>query len=112
MTRLLAKPFKDNCELKGRFEQRAREYLGVENPAGKPEREIGQLSKERVKTGILRQAAGEAVYTNGNRSLGRRSELDIFGQNIQNALQFVDQREEVILHQLDRLRSQISTDCQ
>jgi hypothetical protein len=112
MTRLLAKPFKDNCELKGRFEQRAREYLGVENPAGKPERELGQLSKERVKAEILKQAAGVRPFMpmEINRWAGNLS-LDIFDQNIQNALIFIDQREEVILHHLDMLRSQISTDC-
>ena len=37
--------------------------------------------------------------------------LQIFDQNIQNALKFADEREEVILHHLDILRYQTFTEC-
>jgi hypothetical protein len=37
--------------------------------------------------------------------------LQIFDQNIVNMLNFVDVREEVILHHLDELRYQTFTEC-
>ncbi|RME99740.1 MAG: hypothetical protein D6768_14375, partial [Chloroflexi bacterium] len=56
ITRILEKPFIGNCAFKHRFVNRAREYLGVENKFGKPETEIGQLSKEKVAAEITLQA--------------------------------------------------------
>lgn len=113
MTGIFATSIKDNCQLKRHFDQRVREYLGVENPFGKPESEIGQFSKERVKAEILKQAAEVRPYIpmEIERWAGDLS-LDMFDQNIQNALLFVDQREAVILHHLDGLKSQTSTNCQ
>lgn len=56
ITHILEKPFICFCGYKHQFVDRAREYLGVENKVGKPASEIGQLSKERVKAEINRQA--------------------------------------------------------
>ena len=38
--------------------------------------------------------------------------VDVFDRNIENALKFADEREEVILHHLDILRYQTFTECQ
>lgn len=115
ITRLLEKPFIGNCALKVRFWQRAREYLGVENVNNRPPDEVGQLSKERVKAEIQKQAAlvrpfiqMEADRWAPNTGLG----LATFDHNIENALKFVDERQEVILHHLDILRYQTFTACQ
>jgi len=35
----------------------AREYLGVENVEGKPTDQVGQISRERVRAEIVKQAA-------------------------------------------------------
>lgn len=114
ITRLLEKPFIHNCALKHRFVTRAREYLGVENLSGRPANEVGQLSKERVKAEILKQASMvrpfirmEADRWVPHLGIG----LELFDQNIANALRFVDEREAVILHHLDELRYQTFTEC-
>lgn len=114
ITRILEKPFIHNCALKHRFVQRAREYLGVENPYGKPPEEIGQLSKENVKAEILEEAAivRPFIPLETERWAPDLPGLELFDQNIQHALYFVDQREAIILHHLDVLRYQTFTECQ
>jgi hypothetical protein len=112
ITRILEKPFIGYCGFKHRFVDRAREYLGVENKYGKPEDQIGQLSKERVKAEILKQAeiARPFMQMEINRWAPDLS-VAHWEANIQDALKFVDAREEVILHHLDILRYQTFTQC-
>jgi len=114
ITRILEKPFISNCGLKVRFWERGREYLGVDNPHGKPETEIGQLSKERVKAEITRQAdiVRPFIPLETARWAPDLPGPQLFEQNIANALNFVDEREEIILHHLDELRNQTFTQCQ
>jgi hypothetical protein len=114
ISRILEKPFIHNCALKVRFVNRAREYLGVENLDGRPAYEVGQLAKERVKAEILRQTTIVRPFIQleidrWTPQLG--VSLALFDQNIANALKFVDEREEVILHHLDILRYQTFTEC-
>ena len=113
ITRILEKPFIGNCALKHQFVQRAREYLGAENVYGKPETEVGQLSKERVKAEITEQAAivRPFIPMETDRWAPDLPGPDLFDRNIQNALKFVDEREVVILHHLDELRYQTFTEC-
>jgi len=113
ITRVLEKPFIASCGFKVRFWQRAREYLGVENTTNRPANEVGQLSKEHIKAEILKQAAIVRPY------IGMEAQrwapdmnVPVFDQNIANALKFVDERQEVILHHLDVLRNQTFTECQ
>jgi hypothetical protein len=109
----LEKPFIGNCGFKHKFVNRAREYLGVENKFGKPETEVGQLSKERVKAEIVEQAeiVRPFIQMEAERWAPDLPGLQIFDQNIQNMLHFADVREEVILHHLDELRYQTFTEC-
>ena len=112
ITRMLEKPFIGSCEFKHRFVNRAREYLGVENKYNKPETEVGQLSKERVKAEITKQA--EIIRPFMQAEIDRWAPfmtIEQFDQNIQNTLHFVDVREEVILNHLDNLRYQTFTEC-
>jgi hypothetical protein len=113
ITRILEKPFIANCGMKHRFVNRAREYLGVENLHGKPETEVGQLSKERVKAEIVKQAdiVRPFIQMETNRWAPDLPGPQIFEQNIANALNFVEVREEVVLHHLDVLRYQTFTEC-
>jgi hypothetical protein len=113
ITRILEKPYIHNCALKHRFVQRAREYLGVENEHGRPENEIGQLSKERVKAEVLRQAeiVRPFIQMETDRWAPDLPGVDLFEQNIANTLRFVEEREEVILNHLDILRYQTFTEC-
>ncbi len=113
ITRLLEKPFIGSCEFKHRFVNRAREYLGVENKFGKPESQIGQLSKEHVKAEINKQAdiVRPFIAMEGQRWAADLPAQDIFERNISEMLAFVDVREEVILNHLDILRYQTFTDC-
>jgi hypothetical protein len=113
ITRILEKPFIGNCGMKHRFVDRAREYLGVENKYGKADSEIGQLSKERVKAEIIEQAdiVRPFIQMETERWAPDLPGVAIFEQNIANALKFVDEREEVILHHLDILRYQTFTEC-
>ncbi len=113
ITRILEKPFISYCGQKHKFVNRAREYLGVENKYGKPETEIGQLSKERVKAEITLQAniVRPFIQMETNRWAPDLPGVAIFEKNIQNALEFVNVREEVILHHLDVLRYQTFTEC-
>ena len=114
ITRILEKPFIGSCGFKHQFVNRAREYLGVENRFGKPETEIGQLSKERVKAEIMKQAeiVRPFIQMETNRWASDLPGVAIFEQNIQEALNFVDVREGVVLHHLDVLRYQTFTTCQ
>lgn len=113
ITRMLEKPFIGNCALKVRFWERGREYLGVDNPHGKPAAEIGQLSKERVKAEILTQAAivRPFIPLETQRWAPDLPGADLFEQNIQASLKFADERQAVILHHLDELRNQTFTQC-
>jgi hypothetical protein len=112
MMRLLAEPFSDNCELKDRFVERAREYLGVENRYDKPKTEVGELSKERVKAEILKQAALVRPFVALEAARwAPEMNLASFDQSVQNALTFVDEREEVILQHLDILKYQAFINC-
>jgi len=113
ITRILEKPFIKSCGLKHEFVNRAREYLGVENLHNKPADQVGQLSKDKVKAEILEQAdivrpfiQMEAERWAPDMSVGN------FDLNVERALQFVDERETVILHHLDILRYQTFTECQ
>jgi hypothetical protein len=113
ITRILEKPFIGFCGYKHKFVDRAREYLGVENKYGKPESEIGQLSKERVKAEITKQAniVRPFIQMETERWAPDLSGVAIWEQNIADMLKFVDVREEVILHHLDILRYQTFTEC-
>ncbi|MEW5961472.1 MAG: CotH kinase family protein [Chloroflexota bacterium] len=113
ITRILEKPFIGNCGFKHKFVNRAREYLGVENQYGKPETEVGQLSKERVRAEIIKQAeiVRPFIQMETERWAPDLPGPQIFEQNIQNMLHFVDMRQEVILHHLDELRYQTFTEC-
>jgi hypothetical protein len=113
VTRLLEKPF-HNCGFKVRFVERAREYLGLENLHNRPPNEVGQLSKERVKTEILNQAAivRPFIQMEADRwAPGLGMGVELFDRNIANALKFVDDREAAIVHHLDILRYQSFKDC-
>jgi len=113
--RILEKPFIHNCGLKVRFVNRAREYLGVENLEGKPAEQVGQLSKERVRAEIERQAATVRpfIHMEADRWVpGTGMGVELFDQNVENMLTFVDEREDVILGHLDELRYQTFTECQ
>jgi hypothetical protein len=113
ITRVLEKPFIGFCGYKHQFVDRAREYLGVENKHGKPESEIGQLSKARVKAEIIKQAdiVRPFIQLETDRWAPDLPGVAMFEQNIANMLTFVDVREEVILHHLDILRYQTFTEC-
>jgi len=111
-TRIIEKPFIHSCDLKFRFVQRAREYLGVENPNNRPEEEIGQLSNERVKAEILAQAAiiRPFIQLEADRWAPFMN-TQLFDQNIENSLRFVDERQEIILHHLAILEYKTFTGC-
>lgn len=113
ITRILEKPFIRNCALKHQFVERAREYLGVENRYNKPPEQVGQLSKERVKAEIMEQAAIIRPYIDLE---AQRWAPDLgvtsFDHSVQEALRFVDERQDIILHHLDILRYQTFTECQ
>lgn len=113
ITRILEKPFIKNCWLKVQFWQRAREYLGVENTTNRPANEVGQLSKERVKAEILKQAEIVRPFIDME---AQRWAPDMgvanFDHSVQQALNFVDERQDVILNHLDNMRNQTFTQCQ
>ncbi len=113
ITRILEKPFIGSCALKHQFVQRAREYLGVENVHGKPPEQVGQLSKENIKAEIMTQAEIVRPFINME---AQRWAPDMgvanFDHAVNEALKFVDVREEVILNHLDILRYQTFTECQ
>jgi len=113
ITRILEKPFIGFCGYKHKFVDRAREYLGVENKHGKPESEIGQLSKERVKAEINRQAdiVRPYIQMETDRWVTDLPGPAMFEKNIADMLAFVDVREDVVLQHLDILRYQTFTDC-
>ncbi len=113
ITRILEKPMIGFCGMKHQFVDRAREYLGVENKYGKPESEIGQLSKERVKAEITKQAdiVRPFIQMETERWAPDLPGVAIFEQNIANMMTFVDVREDIILHHLDILRYQTFTEC-
>jgi hypothetical protein len=113
ITRILEKPFIRSCYLKVAFWQRAREYLGVDNLNNRPPNEVGQLSKERVKAEILKQAEIVRPFIDME---AQRWAPDMgvanFDHSIEQALRFVDERQDVILNHLDNLRNQTFTQCQ
>jgi hypothetical protein len=113
ITRLLEKPFIGFCGFKHEFVDRAREYLGVENKYGKPAGEIGQLSKERVKAEIIKQAnmVRPFIQMETDRWAPDIPGVAIFEQNVAAMLTFVEVRQDVILHHLDILRYQTFTEC-
>jgi len=110
--RLLAEPFSANCKLTDRFVQRAREYLGVESLQDKSKAEGGQLSKERVTAEILKQAAMVRPFVRQEAERWAPAmNLTSFDQSIQNALTFVEEREEMMLQYLDILKYQAFNNC-
>lgn len=113
ITRLLEKPFIKNCWFKVQFWQRGREYLGVENTTNRPANEVGQLSKERVKAEIMKQAGIVRPFIDME---AQRWAPDMgvanFDNSVQQALKFADERQDVILHHLDSMRNQTFTECQ
>jgi hypothetical protein len=113
ITRILEKPFIGFCGMKHRFVDRAREYLGVENKYNKPETEIGQLTKERVEAEINKQAdiVRPFIPMETARWAPDLPGPQIFEQNIAASLEFVEAREDIILHHLDILRYQTFTEC-
>jgi hypothetical protein len=114
ITRILEKPFIHNCGLKHRFVNRAREYLGVENLEGKPADQVGQLSKERVRAEVMKQAAivRPFIQMEADRWVpGTGMGAAVWEQNIDNVLTFVEEREDVVVHHLDELRYQTFTEC-
>lgn len=113
ITRILEKPFIGFCGFKHRFVDRAREYLGVENKYGKPASEIGQLSKERVRAEIIKQAeiVRPFIQMETDRWAPDVAGVDIFERNVAAMLTFVDIRQDIILHHLDILRYQTFTEC-
>lgn len=113
ITRILEKPFIGFCGFKHRFVDRAREYLGVENKHGKPASEIGQLSKERVRAEIIKQAEIVRPYIQmeTDRWAPDVPGVEIFERNVAAMLTFVDIRQDIILHHLDILRYQTFTEC-
>ena len=115
ITRILEKPFIHNCGLKHRFVNRAREYLGVENLEGKPAEQVGQLSKERVRAEVVKQAAivSPFIQMEADRWVpGSGMGLDVWEANMASVMRFVDERHDVVLHHLDELRYQTFTECQ
>jgi hypothetical protein len=113
ITRILEKPFIHNCGLKHRFVNRSREYLGVENLEGKPADQVGQLSKERVRAEVVKQAAivRPFIQMEADRWVpGTGMGAALWEQNINNVLTFVEEREDVVLHHLDELRYQTFTE--
>jgi hypothetical protein len=115
ITRILEKPFIHNCGMKHRFVNRAREYLGVENLENKPADQVGQLSKDRVRAEVLKQASivRPFIQMEADRWVpGSGLGAAVWEQNISNVLRFVEEREDVVLHHLDELRYQTFTDCQ
>ena len=113
ITRLLEKPFIGFCGYKVKFWQRAREYLGVENPYNKPPTEVGQLSKDRVKAEINKEAdtVRPFIPLETARWAPDLPGPQLFEQNVQGMLHFVDVRQDVILHHLDDMRYQLFTNC-
>lgn len=112
ITRILEKSFIGSCYMKVRFWERAREYLGVENTHNRPANEVGQLSKERVKAEILKQAELVRPFIDME---AQRWAPDMgvanFDNSVQQALKFADERQEVVLHHLDVMRNQLFTSC-
>jgi hypothetical protein len=114
ITRILEKPFIHNCGLKHRFVNRSREYMGVENLEGKPADQVGQLSTERVRAEVVKQAAivRPFIQMEADRWVpGTGMGADVWENNIANVMQFVDVREDVVVHHLDELRYQTFTEC-
>lgn len=98
----LAKPLSDNETLRQRFVQRVREYLGMENLDNRPPGEVGQLSKERIKTEILNQATIVRPFIEmETQQWASHLNVKVFDQNVAAALLFVDERQDMILHHLD-----------
>jgi hypothetical protein len=94
---------------------RAREYLGIENTQGKPADQVGQLSKDRVRAEVLKQAeiVRPFIQMEADRWVpGTGMGLDLWEHNIDNVLKFVDVRHEVVEDHLDNLRYQTFTECQ
>jgi hypothetical protein len=114
ITRILEKAFIGSCYLKNSFVQRAKEYLGVENLNNRPANEVGQLSKERVRAEVLRQAdiVRPFIPLETQRWAPDLPGLDIFNSNIENTMRFIDAREEVMLEHLRILKDQTFTQCQ
>ena len=110
----MEKPFIKSCYLKNSFVHRSREYLGVENIYGKPANEIGQLSKARVKAEIIEQAdiVRPFIGLETQRWAPDLPGVDLFNQNVNDALAFADAREEIILEHLRILKDQTFTECQ
>ena len=88
--------------------------MGVENLEGKPADQVGQLSKERVRAEVARQAAivRPFIQMEADRWVpGTGMGAALWEQNINNVLTFVEEREDVVLHHLDELRYQTFTEC-
>jgi hypothetical protein len=113
ITRILEKAFIGSCYLKNDYVQRAKEYLGVENPSNKPADQIGQLSKERVKAEIMRQAdiVRPFIPLETQRWAPDLPGPQIFEQNVGVMLQLAETREQVILEHLRILKDQTFTQC-
>jgi hypothetical protein len=114
ITRILEKPFIHNCGLKHRFVNRAREYMGLENLQGKPANQVGQITTERVRAEVLKQAAivRPFIQMEADRWVpGTGMGADLWERNVSNVLTFVEGRHEVVEHHLDELRYQTFTQC-
>jgi hypothetical protein len=114
ITRILEKPFIHDCGLKHRFVNRSREYMGLENPQGKPADQVGHITPESVRAEVLKQAAivRPFIQMEADRWVpGTGMGADLWEHNIANVLAFVDVRHDVVEHHLDELRYQTFTDC-
>jgi hypothetical protein len=114
ITRILEKPFIHNCGLKHRFVNRSREYMGIENLQGKPADQVGQLTTERVRAEVVKQAAivRPFIQMEADRWVpGTGMGADVWEHNIANVMTFVEGRHEVVEHHLDELRYQTFTEC-
>jgi hypothetical protein len=114
ITRILEKPMIHNCGLKHRFVNRAREYMGVENLQGKPADQVGQLTEERVRAEVVKQAdiVRPFIQMEADRWVpGSGMGLDVWEANMANVMRFVDERHDVVEHHLDELRYQTFTEC-
>ncbi len=81
---------------------------------GKPADQVGQLTKERVRVEVVKQAAivRPFIQMEADRWVpGTGMGADVWEHNIANVLKFVDEREEVVVHHLDELRYQTFTEC-
>jgi hypothetical protein len=88
--------------------------MGIENLQGKPADQVGQLTTERVRAEVVKQAAivRPFIQMEADRWVpGTGMGADVWEHNIANVMTFVEGRHEVVEHHLDELRYQTFTEC-